>query len=72
MSLAQAPKYPLLEEVLALCQMALQPMYTTREIAKLFGVSVRSIQSRVTSGQSFARSAGPGEILADRSGGVSS
>lgn len=45
MPLAQQPKYPLLEEVLALRQMTLQPMYTTREIAKLFGVSVRSIQS---------------------------
>jgi hypothetical protein len=42
----QLPKYPLLEEILALRQMELQPLYTIRDVAKLFGVTVRSIQSR--------------------------
>lgn len=51
----QLPKYPLLEELLALSQMALQPLYTIRDVAKLFGVTVRSIQSRVASGQLSAR-----------------
>lgn len=51
MSSPQAPKYPLLEEVLALRQMTLQPMYTIRDVAKLFDVSVRAIQARVSSGQ---------------------
>jgi hypothetical protein len=31
--------------------MTLQPTYTNRDVAKLFGVTVRSIQSRVASGQ---------------------
>jgi hypothetical protein len=55
MSSQQPPKYPLLEEVLALRQMILQPMYTIRDAAKLFGVSVRSIQTRVASGQLASR-----------------
>lgn len=40
-------KYPLLEEILALRQMTRKPMYTVRDVAQLFGVTVRSIQSRV-------------------------
>jgi hypothetical protein len=51
----QPPKYPLLEEILALRQMTLQPTYTIRDVAKLFGVTVRSIQSRVASRQLAAR-----------------
>lgn len=51
MSSPQPPKYPLLEEVLALRQMTLQPMYTIRDVAMLFGVTARSIQARVASGQ---------------------
>lgn len=51
MSSSQPPKYPLLEEVLALRQMPLQPMYTIRDVAALFGVTVRAIQTRVASGQ---------------------
>jgi hypothetical protein len=48
---SQPPKYPLLEEMLALSQMTLQPTYTIRHVAQLFGVTVRSIQVRVGSGQ---------------------
>ena len=55
MSSPQAPQYPLLEEVLALRQMTLQPTYTIRDVAMLFGVTVRSIQSRVASGQLASR-----------------
>lgn len=51
MSSPQNPKYPLLEEVLALRQMMLQPMYTIRDVAALFGVSVRSIHARAATGQ---------------------
>jgi hypothetical protein len=51
MSSPQPPKYPLLEEVLALRQMPLLPMYTIRDVAALFGVTVRAIQTRVASGQ---------------------
>ena len=52
---SQPPKYPLLEEMLALSQMTLQPTYTLRHVAQLFGVTVRSIQSRVASRQLSAR-----------------
>ena len=45
------PKYPLLEELLILRQMALQATYTVRDVADMFGVTVRCIQSRVASGQ---------------------
>lgn len=55
MSSPQPPKYPLLQEVLALRQMSLQPMYTIRDVAALFGVTVRSIQARVASGQLTSR-----------------
>ena len=48
-------KYPLLEELLALRQMSLQPTFTVRDVAALFRVSVRSIQSRVASGQLASR-----------------
>ena len=50
-----APKYPLLEELLALRQMVLKPTYTIRDVAELFGVSTRAIQSRVASGQLDSR-----------------
>lgn len=44
-------KYQLLEEILALKGVSIQPMYSVRDIANLFNVSVRAIQNRVTSGQ---------------------
>ncbi len=44
-------KYPLLEEILSIKKLSLQPMYSIREIANLFSVSVRAIQNRVASGQ---------------------
>lgn len=48
-------KYLLLTELLALRQMALQGTYTIREVATLFGVTARAIQSRVASGQLTSR-----------------
>lgn len=50
-----APKYPLLEELLALRQMTLQATYTIREVATLFDVTTRAIQTRVASGQLASR-----------------
>jgi hypothetical protein len=44
-------KYPLLKEILALRQQPLQPFYSVGDVAGLFAVTVRSIQSRVTAGQ---------------------
>ena len=48
---SRSRSYPHLEEMLALRQMVLQPTFTIRDVAKLFGVTMRSIQSRVASGQ---------------------
>ena len=48
-------KYPLLEEILALKDLRLQPTYTIRNIAVIFGVSPRAIQNRVASGQLNSR-----------------
>jgi transposase len=44
-------KYPMLEAILAIQKVPLQPMYSTRDIAKLFSVSTRAIQSWIASGQ---------------------
>ncbi len=44
-------KYPLLEEILAIKDLPLQPTYTIRNIAVIFGVTARAIQNRVASGQ---------------------
>ena len=44
-------KYPLLEPILALTEMPLQPMYTNRDVAKIFKVCVRAIQNWVSTGR---------------------
>jgi hypothetical protein len=49
------PKYPLLQEILSIKDIQLQATYTIRDIAKIFSVSVRAIQSRVASGQLISR-----------------
>jgi hypothetical protein len=48
-------KYPLLEAILAIKNLPLQPMYSTRSIAEIFGVSARSIDNRMSSGQLISR-----------------
>jgi helix-turn-helix protein len=47
--------YPLLHDFLSLQGMSLQPTYTIRDVAKLFGVTPRAIHSRVSSGQLASR-----------------
>lgn len=44
-------KYPLLEEILSIRKLSLQPMYTIRDVASIFNVSARAVQHRVASGQ---------------------
>ena len=44
-------KYPLLEGILAIQNMSLQPLYSTRDIAKIFKVCVRAIQNWISSGR---------------------
>lgn len=48
-------KYPLLEEILAIKGLPLQPTYSIRNIAIIFDVTPRAIQNRVASGQLIAR-----------------
>jgi hypothetical protein len=56
MAVQNAPsKYPLLDELLAFRQTAIQATFTIREVANLFGVTPRAIQTRVASGQLASR-----------------
>ncbi len=48
-------KYPLLEEILAIRDLRLQPTYTTSNVAVIFNVSSKAIQNRVASGQLMSR-----------------
>lgn len=55
MSETTPKNYPLLEEILAVRSLPLQAIYTNRDAAKIFDVSVRSIQSWVASASLEAR-----------------
>ena len=44
----RSSKYPLLENLLAHRGLPLQGTYTVADVARLFGVSTRTIQERVT------------------------
>jgi DNA-binding transcriptional MerR regulator len=44
-----------LEQILAIKNLPLEPMYTTSGFAALFGVSARAIQNWITAGQLTAR-----------------
>jgi hypothetical protein len=55
MSSYLATKYPLLQEILEVKNLQLQATFTIRDVARIFSVSVRAIQSRVASGQLSAR-----------------
>jgi hypothetical protein len=49
-------KYQLLEEILAIKNLPVQPMYTTKDLAVIFGVSARAIQNWMAAGQLIPRS----------------
>ena len=51
----EAPQYPLLEQMLKILGLPLQASYSNHDLARLFNVSVRSIQSRAASGQLIPR-----------------
>ncbi len=44
-------RYPILEALLALQNLPLQPMYTNRDVAKIFQVCVRAIQNWIAAGR---------------------
>jgi hypothetical protein len=48
-------KFPLLQEILTIKNLPLQPMYSVHSIAEIFGVTPRAIQNRVASGQLVPR-----------------
>jgi hypothetical protein len=54
-TVSNTPRYPLLEEMLALRGMLLQATYNNRDLGTLFGVSCRSIQDWSASGRINAR-----------------
>ncbi len=47
----QTAQYPLLEAILAIQNLPLQPMYTNRDVAGIFKVCVRAIQNWITAGR---------------------
>lgn len=49
-------RYPLLQEILEIRGLSLQPSYTNSDVAKIFGVKIRAIQGRIQSGDLVARS----------------
>lgn len=48
-------KYPMLESILAIRGLRLQPMYTNADVAAIFEVCVRAIQNWISSGRLAAR-----------------
>src|ERR1700739_586038 len=48
-------KYPLLQSLLEILDLQLQPTYSTRDIANIFRVSIKTIQNRVAAGQLVPR-----------------
>ena len=45
-----SPSYPLLEQLLTMRGLTLQPIYTNRDVAAIFGVSIRAVQDRIQRG----------------------
>jgi phage terminase Nu1 subunit (DNA packaging protein) len=52
---SRTTKYPLLEAILAIQDLPLQSMYTTRDIAEIFKVCIRVIQNWISSGHLISR-----------------
>ena len=55
MSVTATNKYPLFQEFLFLKGLQLSPVYTIRDVAALFNVTARAIQTRVARGQIQSR-----------------
>jgi hypothetical protein len=55
MSSSPTGAYPLLQEILRIRNLLLQPTYSTVDLAGIFGVSPRAMQNRVASGQIASR-----------------
>jgi len=44
-------KFPMLEAILSIQAIPIQPMYTNRDVARIFGVCVRAIQNWISAGR---------------------
>ena len=55
MPTSETSRYPLLEEILRIKKLPIRPMFTTREVAEIFGVSSRAIQDWIAFGKLSAR-----------------
>jgi hypothetical protein len=55
MNNSELAKYPMLEAILMIQKAPLQPMYSSRDVAKVFTVCVRAIQNWIASGQLIPR-----------------
>jgi hypothetical protein len=51
MNASETSRYPMLEAILAIQDLPLQPMYSNRDVAKIFNVCVRAIQNWISSGR---------------------
>ena len=47
----QMTRYPRLEAILSMKKLPLKPMYSNRDIAEIFGVSIKTIQNYVAAGE---------------------
>ena len=56
MNPSETGKYPLLEAILIIQNMPLQPMYSVRDMAGIFKVCVRAIQNWISTGKLIPRS----------------
>lgn len=55
MSNSELQRYPLLQAILADQEESIKPMYTNRDVAKIFQVCVRVIQNWVATGRLIPR-----------------
>jgi hypothetical protein len=46
----EAAQYPMLKAILSIQELPLQPMYSNRDVAKIFKVCVRAIQNWISAG----------------------
>lgn len=51
----QMTSYPRLEAILSMKNLPLKPIYSNRDLAEIFGVSVKTIQNRVVTGELHPR-----------------
>jgi transposase len=51
----QMTRYPRLEAILSMKNLPLKPMYSNRDVAEIFGVTIKTIQNYVAAGKLHPR-----------------